>query len=128
MTDYNPHRSESMNPYQAPTAMLDEPNEDSGELLDEPNRLPVGSGLTWITQGWELFMMRPSVWIISSVIYIVVAMGVSFIPVINILTGLFAMYFIVGFAYIAYQLEYGEDVGVGDLFVGFQYGTVKLLW
>lgn len=130
MQPNDPNAQHTHNPYQAPTAMLDESRVDDGELLDEPNRLPASHGISWIMGAWELFMARPSIWLITGLIYFVLiaALGaLSALPVLKYLTGILAVYFSVGFAYIAYQLEHDEDVSVGDVFIGFRHNAVNLL-
>ncbi|MDO4896461.1 MAG: hypothetical protein Q3971_03775 [Moraxella sp.] len=52
-----------------------------GDLLSTPNRLPISSGMDWIKQAWVIFKARPSLWIGTTLIYLVAMMALSFVPI-----------------------------------------------
>lgn len=114
------------NPYQAPEVVL-ESDEGSLGLLDEPNRLSAGSGVEWIRQAWQIFMMRPLLWVGAGLCYIALLMLVSSLPVLNFFSGMLNIFLLAGIAYIAYLIDTGDEAGIGDLFVGFQQNTMQLV-
>lgn len=116
---------QSYNPYQAPTTHTQNDEYDDAQLLDEPNRLPAGHGVSWIGQAWRIFLARPFLWLMLGVGYVVLMTILSFIPIVNFLVGLFHPCVVAGLAYVAYQIDVGDDVGLGDVFVGFRHQVVQ---
>lgn len=116
------------NPYQTPESVLYEASDMQGELLDEPNRLPAGSGLDWLKEAWAIFMARPLLWVGFGLFYVALSFIMGLIPVLNLLWMFLNVYLVAGVAYMAYQIDVDEDVGFGDLFVGFQHNGMRLLW
>lgn len=115
------------NPYQSPVSDISYEESDEYGLLDEPNRLTAGSGIEWITQAWSIFMARPLLWVVTGIVYLAVFMvlgALGGIPVLGflftVIMGVVTPMFMAGFCYIAHNIEYEQETGIGDLFVAFQ--------
>lgn len=113
------------NPYQSPEAIPDD--EPSMKLLDEPNYLPASSGVDWIKQAWQIFMMRPLFWVGIGLCYITVVLVASLLPLLNVFVTLFNMMLLAGVAYVAYLTDMGEEASISDLFAGFKQSAMPLL-
>lgn len=112
----------TINPYQAPTsATADVPPavDDSGYTGDIA-RLPAGAGLTWLSEGFELFKAGAGMWIAIALLYFVLALAANFVP------------FVGGFAWSVLQpiligglmlgcdaLRRGEALNISFMFEGF---------
>ena len=129
MNPYDPN-NQGFNPYQAPTAETYDDDYES-DLLDEPNRLSAGDGMAWVGASWRIFKERPLLWIGVFFVYMLIVGGVSVIPGIGAFaSGILGVMFMAGFAYMAYGIDMGEDVGFGDMFAGIQQAPKPLfmLW
>src|SRR5262245_25726648 len=83
--------AEQQNPYAAPAARVADAvpaGTAALRLLLEGRSVPAGHGWQWLSSGWELFKRNPGVWIVIFVLYFVVIMVCSMIP----LAGFFAVY------------------------------------
>ena len=82
--------------------------------------LPVASGWSWIVEGWALFARAPLMWIVSIVVVFVIAIVVSFVPIIGTLAfQLFQGVFAAGFIVACRSLEKGGEFELEHLFAGF---------
>lgn len=87
-----------------------------------PGRIePAGAGWTWIAEGWKLFAKSPVMWIISIVLLFIVALALSFIPIIGqvgfqVLSPVFGA----GFVVACRSLERGGEFELEHLFAGFK--------
>ena len=82
--------------------------------------LPVASGWGWIVEGWRLFVRAPLMWIVSIVVVFVIAIVVSFVPIIGTLAfQLFQGVFAAGFIVACRSLEKGGEFELEHLFAGF---------
>lgn len=121
--------TDNYNPYQAPESeWVDEQNEEFG-LLEEPNSLSAGSGMSWITESWQIFMARPLLWVGVFVAYFAAIMLLGLIPIAgSIIVGIIAPMLMGGMAYMAYLIEHDESsASFGDMFVAFQGKFVDFL-
>ena len=79
-----------------------------------------GMGLTWIAEGWRLFLRAPIMWIIAVVVSFVAAIAVGIIPLLGMIAmPLLQTVFLGGFMYACLALERGEDFELEHLFSGF---------
>lgn len=113
------------NPYQAPVSTPETYQADEAQLLTEPNRLPASHGVLWIKQAWQIFMARPLLWLGIAVFYVIVMIGFSFLPFLAWIPSLMATFFMASLAYIAYEVEVGEEVRFADLFVSFEHNLLQ---
>ena len=80
-----------------------------------------GRGAGWFNCGWELFKKDYGTWFIMFLIFIGIAVVLSFIPFIGSLAlSLITPALMAGFMYAASQLEQGNVIEIGNLFQGFK--------
>ena len=80
-----------------------------------------GQGTAWLSAAWELFKRAPGIWIALVVIYIVLAMVLSFIPMIGQLAlTLLGPVFMGGILLGCKALDDGEELRIDHLFAGFK--------
>lgn len=113
------------NPYSAPAADLVEPAE--GEM-DGPRGVPTGNAISWLANGWSHFKQNPFAWIFALVVWFLLAMVVSMIPllggiVVNLLTPIITAGFIIG----CRAQDDGDDFTIGHLFSGFSANAGQLV-
>lgn len=95
---------------------------DSGPKLVLPSRRrSAGAGWTWIVKGWRLFARAPLMWILSILIWFVIAIVLGLLPfvgnlVFQAINGAIAA----GFVVACRSLERGGDFELGELFAGFR--------
>lgn len=84
-------------------------------------RVEAGAGWTWITQGWDIFMKNPGIWIVLALILGIVYFVLSFIPLLGGLAiavlypALFG-----GLLYGARELDHDRSLEIPYLFQAFQ--------
>ena len=80
-----------------------------------------GQGMAWLSAAWDLFKRAPGIWIALVVIYIVLAMVLSFIPMIGQLAlTLLGPVFMGGILLGCKALGDGEELRIDHLFAGFK--------
>lgn len=83
-------------------------------------RVEAGSGWNWITQGWELFMKNPGIWIVIAIIWFVIAFVLNWIPLIGALvSSLIGPALAGGMIYGARELDEGRSLEIPHLFQAF---------
>lgn len=118
------------NPFEAPRARVDDSGpENLGMLLTEPRVVEAGRGFAWLGEGWELFKEAPGPWIGVFVVWMVVSVVLSLIPLVNIFSGLLNPVFSAGMMYGCHSLAQGRGLAVGHLFEGFQrrFGNLVMI-
>jgi len=116
----------SADPYAAPHADLAAEPED-GEMSG-PGSVPVGHGWLWLSQGFWHFKQNPFKWIIALVLWVVLAVVVSLVPLLGSLAVmLFSPVVAAGFMIGANAQNEGGDFEVGHLFSGFSAGIGQLV-
>lgn len=120
--------SEHFNPYQQPQADLEASYQDeSGELLQQPNKLSIGAGWDWVTEGFQLF--RQHLWVLIGMGFLLfVCMAVlSMIPLVSLAVTVIAPVFTASFMLAFQKLENNQSFGIGQLFAGFEKNVGSLL-
>jgi uncharacterized membrane protein len=84
-----------------------------------PRAVPAGHGWLWITQAWGLFKQQPGAWIGALVVFYLIMIGVSLVPLIgglaaSILTPMLSGGLMIG----AHRQSRGERFEIGHLFAG----------
>jgi uncharacterized membrane protein len=116
------------NPFQAPTAKVDGPRGGGeGELIDNGQVVPAGSALSWLARGWDLFKQQPGGFILVALVFVAVTIGLSFIPIVNIIAGLFIPVLMGGLMLACKAADEGEAPTVAHLFQGFSKNFGQLL-
>lgn len=84
-------------------------------------RVEAGAGWTWITQGWDIFMKNPGIWIVLALILFIVYFVLSWIPIIGGLAAAVlgpALYG--GMIYGARELDHDRSLEIPHLFQAFR--------
>lgn len=122
----------SINPYQAPVAATADvtATADADGYTGEIARLPAGDGVAWVTDGWEMFKASPGTWIGIALVFAMLAMGTSLVPLIGGLAWNVLMPIFVGGMMLACDAQRRGDLPTfGHLFEGFnrQAGQLALV-
>jgi uncharacterized membrane protein len=113
------------NPYHAPEADLYEPQD--GEMTG-PKGVPVGHGWAWLVKGWWHFSQNPFAWMAGILIWFLIAIVVSFIPLIGgIALNLITPVVIAGFMIGCRAQDDGEAFTLNHIFAGFSNNTGQLV-
>jgi uncharacterized membrane protein len=116
------------NPYAAPKApVADTTTHRPANFVSRGRTVPPGNGWKWIADGWELFKRQPGVWIAIAVIFVVIFVGMSFLPIIGSLAAVvLAPVFAGGVVIGCRTLEQGGELQIAHLFAGFRerFGTL----
>jgi uncharacterized membrane protein len=119
------------NPFKAPTAQVADIADGTvvGDFIPEGRGVPAGNGIGWLASGWELFKQAPGTWIGLIVVYLVIVLVLSVIPLVNIVVNFAVPVFIGGIMLGCRALEDGEELTVGHLFAGFSdhFGNLVLV-
>jgi len=117
-----------INPHQAPSAPVLDRHGPAGSLASEPNTVDVGRGLTWLSEGWNLFKQAPLVWIAICVLAMIAYAVLAFIPVVGQLAAMLLSFLFAGGIMLGCRaLNRGEDLTINHLFAGAQRHLAPLL-
>ncbi len=87
----------------------------------EAKKVNVERGWGWIQDGWALFMKNPGVWILMILIYALIMILLSFVPLLGVLaSGLLGTMLSGGVIYGAAKLDGGGTLEIGHLFQAFR--------
>lgn len=118
--------NQSFNPYQAPQSEVHISQEpDELIILDTPDSLPIGAGVSWIGESWRIFMARPLLWLGASFIFWAILMTAGAIPIIG---NILMILLLAGMGYMAFLIENEQNMEIGDLFIAFKERTGNLVW
>ncbi len=118
------------NLYQPPSADLRREADDGAFALTGPHARGVGNGAVWILNGWGFFKASALAWIGAIVIYVVIAMVASLIPLLGQLAmQILGPVFMAGFMLGCREQEQGNEFTIGHMFAGFQnrFGSLVVL-
>lgn len=117
-----PAPAEATNPYQAPTAQLEE-SPEFGEMTG-PVSVPAGSGVNWITSAYSNhFKGNAGAWIGAVLVLLII----SVIPLLNMVTQFLMPVFVGGLMLGARAQDEGESFQFNALFQGFKQNTGQLI-
>jgi uncharacterized membrane protein len=106
------------NPYSAPAADL-EPTPGDTTALFEPAAVSAGRGWGWIAEGFDLFKKSPWVWIGIVLIWLIISIALSLIPIVSLAVTVLSPIFLGGLMLGCHALEQNERLRVEHLFAGF---------
>lgn len=98
-----------------------------GIVLQSPRSLPAGRGSAWIGGGWELFKRAPWIWVAITLVYLLLAMASSAIPLAPLAFNLLLPVFTAGLMVGCRTQDRGGELQVAHLFAGFQQRTGVLV-
>ena len=102
------------------------PNQDQSRLGD-PHSCPAGTSMNWVGDSWNLFKAQPGVWIGIFLVYMIIMMVVSSIPLLNFFSGIITPLFTAGWMVAAINCDRNGSAKIDDLFVGFNRKTGDLI-
>jgi uncharacterized membrane protein len=101
--------------------------QDTGGRM-EARQVSAGQGWRWIVDGFALFRKNPPIWIALFLIYFVMLVVVSMVPLVGPLTmSLLAPVFTAGFMLACRDVEKGEELELGYLIAGFKHHAGSLI-
>ncbi|MBI4740231.1 MAG: hypothetical protein HY777_01455 [Betaproteobacteria bacterium] len=98
------------------------------EFTGDCRTVPAGNAFEWLKQGWAIFMVNPAIWIAMTVIFFVIFLGLSIVPLVgqlaaNLLTPVFAA----GLLLACKKAANSEALKIPDLFAGFNQNNTNLV-
>jgi len=89
---------------------------------------PPSAAFDWFRQGWAMFMVNAGVWVAIAVIFLVVMLGLTIVPMIGQLAAnLLLPLFSAGLMFACRRAAGGESPAVAELFAGFRVNTGPLV-
>jgi uncharacterized membrane protein len=116
------------NPFAPPRAALETAAVLEGEYVAGGRRRPAGHGMTWVSEGWRLFMRAPLSWAFVTLIFVFLYIMVSLVPVAGwIVDNMLVPVLLGGLMLGCQRIERGETFSASDLFSGFSHRAGPLM-
>ena len=94
----------------------------------ESREVDVGACFDWLAYGWAMFIAHPGIWLGSSVLLLVILMGISIVPVFGqIAAHLLVPLFGAGMLQICRTIADDGEPQIGELFAGFSQHAGQLV-
>ncbi len=95
---------------------------------DSGRKVGAGHAGQWIASGWRLFRRQPGIWVLLTLVFGLIAIVLSVIPVFGQLAlVLLGPVFVGGMMLACRKVERGEELDLADLFAGFRRNTGSLI-
>lgn len=116
------------NPYAPPSAELDAGfDETESSFIPNGRTVGIGRGANWLGTGWEMFRQSAGTWIGLIVIWVVLIMISSLIPLVNLFNMILGTLLAGGLMIACHNQRREGSLNIGDLFAGFSEHFVPLL-
>ena len=116
------------NPFAPPTAaVLEAAPEGSTRFIPEGRTVPAGRGVAWFGEAWDLFKRAPGMWIAMFVVFAIVWIVLSIIPLGGLVLSAIYPLVAAGVMLGCRDLEQGKPLEFGHLFKGFGVHSGSLL-
>ncbi|AOY01065.1 BPSS1780 family membrane protein [Jeongeupia sp. USM3] len=102
-------------------------NEIVIDSAPEARRLPVGQGWRWIVDAAQLFRANWLQWLLISLVFVVIVMGLSLLPFVNVVSTVLTPVLLGGLMWAAQGAREGRTPEIGDVFAGFRQRPRELL-
>lgn len=90
--------------------------------------VPPANGWQWIADGFRLFWKNPLMWLVLFLVYLLIIVPISLIPVVGSVAGtLLAPVFSAGLMWGCKALSMDHDLEINHLFAGFKHNTKQLV-
>ena len=90
--------------------------------------VPAGRGWQWIAAAFRLFKKNPLIWIVLHLIFVLIGVGLSILPMIGpYLLYLLTPLLLGGLMTAANDMQSGQDIEIAHLFRGFRQNTSHLI-
>jgi len=118
----------SNNPYETPEADVAQPAVEGEYNLHAPVAVDAGRGWGWIADGFGYFKKNPGGWILTMIVWFLVAIALNFLPIIGFIIFSLTFYvFIAGLMVGCRAQDEGQPLEVGHLFAGFKKNVGKIV-
>jgi len=117
----------SHDPYEAPQAALDVVEAVDDGFLREPRTVAIGAGMDWLAAGWRSFTLAPGVWLGILVVFVLIVLVASAIPLVGIFANLLTVVLLGGIMLGCDAQHHGEALDISHLFAGFSRNTGGLV-
>lgn len=115
------------NLYKTPQSNVNPAPKQDQSRLGDPQSCSVGTGMNWVGDSWNLFKAQPGVWIGLFLVYMIVMMVLSWIPLVNFFSGIITPLFTAGWMVAAVNCDRDGSAKIDDLFAGFNRKTGDLI-
>jgi uncharacterized membrane protein len=115
------------NPFVAPAARLQDYSQSTSRLLAEARVVPPSAAIEWLSTGWGMFQEAPGAWIGIILVYFLIIVLVSIVPIIGVLNAVLSPVFAAGVILACEAQHRDSPPAVADLFRGFQRNTGNLM-
>jgi uncharacterized membrane protein len=110
-------------PYEAPQAVLDIIDAGDDGFLREPRHVGLGAGIDWLAAGWRSFTLAPGPWLVILVVFAVIVIAASMIPLLGLFANLLTVVLMGGIMLGCDAQHRGEALDISHLFAGFSRHT-----
>lgn len=98
------------------------------EFNGDCRTVPAGNAFEWLKQGWAIFMVNPGIWVAITVIFLVIYLGLSIVPLIGQLAAhLLTPVLGAGLLLACQKVSNNRTLEIPDLFAGFKQNTQNLV-
>ena len=109
-----------INPYGAPQAPVGDYVTGDHAVLERARSVPADHGVAWYREAWRPFKLSPGVWIGIWVVFIVILMAISIIPLLgSLVVAVLTPIFVGGTMIAARNADRNNGARFGDLFAAF---------
>ena len=117
----------SDNPYAPPTGAVLEPATQGGILIPDGRKVEWRRGTSWYGEAWSLFTAAPGIWVLLTIVFFVLWIVISIIPLGSFVTSIAYPAVAAGLMLGCRSIEEGKGLTVGHLFAGFKKNVGSLL-
>jgi hypothetical protein len=117
------------NVYETPTSdVVPESTSTKPYAYTGPKSVSTGNSLAWIASGWGIFKLHPGQWIAAVIVFVLITMVLSFIPLVGQLANPLLTYiWFAGFMIGCQAVREGNSFSIDHLFAGFKNNVGSLL-
>jgi len=121
--------TDSTNPFEAPTARLEDysQTQKASLLLAEARVVSAGAAWRWLGTGWVMFRDAPASWIGILLLYLFISVVASLVPGVNVIVVVLSPVFGAGLMLACEAQRRGSTPKVAHLFEGFRRNVGQLV-
>jgi uncharacterized membrane protein len=117
-----------INPYGAPQARVGDFQPGNRPVLEQARSVPADHALAWYREAWRLFKLSPGVWIGIWIVFLVILMAISIVPLIgSLVMAVVTPVFAGGIMIAARNASQNNGARFGDLFAAFSGRAGQLM-
>jgi uncharacterized membrane protein len=107
-----------------------DPAAESGEpdlKLVAVRGVPAANGVSWLGTGFDLFKKSAGNWVVITILFFIIMIVLSAIPILSIVASLLSPVFVGGIILGCRTLDSGRELEINHLFAGFKAHTSQLI-